>query len=288
MSDYLTSLVSRSLAPAPGVRPRLPSIFEPPHLHPRLDAPSPFEEEAFSEPAPRLPLRQKSPPPQAPELPHRLAAEPEATSTPRQPAPKQVVPAGNETRAGESFTSVREAVPTKPPPSKTVVKPVALPINRSADPVPRREIVGLKSQEPNLEADKPASDHRLTEPNRQSANGRDSVASQQVRWQSGTPGKDMAAARSSRSGETPFPQNAAVAPPRKPDSPISPRLVSPRVRALPPTKEPAPTAPTIHITIGRVEVRAVPPPVREKARPKPQPGLSLEEYLRQRANGGRR
>lgn len=46
--------------------------------------------------------------------------------------------------------------------------------------------------------------------------------------------------------------------------------------------------PVINVTIGRVEIRAVnsSAPVRE-ARPKP-PALSLEEYLRQRSNGGGR
>jgi hypothetical protein len=53
----------------------------------------------------------------------------------------------------------------------------------------------------------------------------------------------------------------------------------------PPTARPEPSpAPTIHVTIGRVEVRAQAPAVAERA-PKPrsgQPKLGLEEYLQRR------
>lgn len=47
--------------------------------------------------------------------------------------------------------------------------------------------------------------------------------------------------------------------------------------------------PTIHVSIGRIEVRAVPAPTANNTRPQrpAAPRLSLEDYLRQR-NGGRR
>ncbi len=55
-----------------------------------------------------------------------------------------------------------------------------------------------------------------------------------------------------------------------------------------PVARPEPT-PTIQVTIGRVEVRATPPPVppSKKERPKP-PVMSLDEYLSRRASGGDR
>jgi hypothetical protein len=68
--------------------------------------------------------------------------------------------------------------------------------------------------------------------------------------------------------------------------------VQPMVRAvralpqLPPT--PPPPSPTINVTIGRVEIRAASPPAPQRARAKPAAVLSLEDYLRQRANGGNR
>jgi hypothetical protein len=46
--------------------------------------------------------------------------------------------------------------------------------------------------------------------------------------------------------------------------------------------------PAINVTIGRVEVRAVTPPIRERPRPKTPATMSLDDYLRRRANGDRR
>jgi hypothetical protein len=56
-----------------------------------------------------------------------------------------------------------------------------------------------------------------------------------------------------------------------------------------PTTTPAP-APTIRVSIGRIEVRAIMPPPSPAPRPKvarPSPGLSLEEFLKQRQRGPR-
>jgi hypothetical protein len=48
-----------------------------------------------------------------------------------------------------------------------------------------------------------------------------------------------------------------------------------------------PSEPVVHITIGRLEVRAAPPaqpePARERTRPRSAPAVPLEEYLRQRS-----
>ncbi len=73
-------------------------------------------------------------------------------------------------------------------------------------------------------------------------------------------------------------------------SPSTPAPVRPREPAAPP-REPAapPHPPRITVTIGRVEVRAVPPPS-PPARPRPPspaPKLSLDEYLRRREGGTR-
>jgi hypothetical protein len=65
------------------------------------------------------------------------------------------------------------------------------------------------------------------------------------------------------------------------------QAIVPTIRPLPsvpPTPKPKPE-PTINVTIGRVEVRAVPPPAQQRAKPKPATVLSLEDYLRQRAKG---
>jgi hypothetical protein len=70
---------------------------------------------------------------------------------------------------------------------------------------------------------------------------------------------------------------------------ISPRPVSLRFDA--PAQRPGspPVAPTINVTIGRIEVRATPPPRAPAPAPRPPaPVMSLDEYLRQRAGGNRR
>lgn len=73
--------------------------------------------------------------------------------------------------------------------------------------------------------------------------------------------------------------------------------IADQTRFLPPIEKmpkqiaestPASNVPVINVTIGRIEIRAVTSsaPVKE-TRPKP-PTLSLDEYLRQRSNGGER
>lgn len=44
--------------------------------------------------------------------------------------------------------------------------------------------------------------------------------------------------------------------------------------------------PTVNVTIGRVEVRAVPAPTPPASKPRPTPAMTLEEYLKRRAAGG--
>jgi hypothetical protein len=47
------------------------------------------------------------------------------------------------------------------------------------------------------------------------------------------------------------------------------------------------TPPDVHITIGRVEIRAAPPPVPARTNGQPAPRLSLDAYLKQTSGGGR-
>ena len=47
------------------------------------------------------------------------------------------------------------------------------------------------------------------------------------------------------------------------------------------------STPTIHVTIGRIEVRATPAPIQNQPRPKAPDTMSLDEYLRRRNGGGR-
>jgi hypothetical protein len=58
--------------------------------------------------------------------------------------------------------------------------------------------------------------------------------------------------------------------------------------ALPEQPENSSREASINVTIGRVEVRAVPPPTRRHDKPKPAAGLTLDDYLRRRSKGGAR
>ncbi|HEX4708670.1 MAG TPA: hypothetical protein VH229_13180 [Candidatus Udaeobacter sp.] len=74
-----------------------------------------------------------------------------------------------------------------------------------------------------------------------------------------------------------------------PTAPIVPASIIALPRVLPsPNKQITTEAQSIHVTIGRVEVRAiVPPQVQARPQTAPVPRMSLDEYLRQRAAGGR-
>jgi hypothetical protein len=68
---------------------------------------------------------------------------------------------------------------------------------------------------------------------------------------------------------------------RRSASPMTASSVSQRLAA----DRGKPVEPVVQVTIGRVEVRAVAPPVRQQKNPKPQSAMSLDDYLKQR--GGR-
>lgn len=60
------------------------------------------------------------------------------------------------------------------------------------------------------------------------------------------------------------------------------------VRQIAATPSPVGEPPAVHITIGRVEVRATAAPERPAMKPRPvAPGLKLDDYLRERDRGSR-
>lgn len=68
---------------------------------------------------------------------------------------------------------------------------------------------------------------------------------------------------------------------RRADSPMTAATISQASAA----SRGKPLEPVVQVTIGRVEVRAVPPPVRHQKNPKPSLAMSLDDYLKRR--GGR-
>jgi len=77
--------------------------------------------------------------------------------------------------------------------------------------------------------------------------------------------------------------------PQSAQTKLTPASVVPSVRLAPPFAPPmaAATPQPIHVTIGRLEIRAVPAPAgRPRSARRPAPVVGLEEYLRGRAAGG--
>ena len=95
------------------------------------------------------------------------------------------------------------------------------------------------------------------------------------------------ATRPARASSAPAVPAASQAPSAEPVT----RFLQPVVPPLPDlaARNPPPQpAPTVNVTIGRIEVRAT-PPVASQRRPAPRPQImSLDEYLQSRTNGGRR
>lgn len=287
MSNYLNQLAARALGRREPVRPRLPSLFEPPTGAPALppaeaaEAAPPFFERrtdapaTIQAPAPRLtPSRDAHPP--APDAAAQTLAPPEPRLTPRPReawrARREGEPAapawpGERATEGESPTlrSVGQATETAAPPHHT----------RAEAPAPV-EVV------------------RSTE--RQADEASEGARAAQVAGGEGEPARGLArrvaaleaagAERQERRESRGTADDALM----RPASPPAPPPAGPR----PPTLatrgiERGDGPPQVHVTIGRVEVRAVfPPPPAAPPAPRPRPATqTLAEYLKRRERGGR-
>lgn len=258
MSDYLQNLLARSLNPSRGVQPRLASLYEP-----RAAAFAPTVSDSFdtaeAETEPRPPDADEAARPErrtadaAKEFPR--PAWPEAPTAPQQPfanasrQPDASRPA--ETRAERRIEN---------------------------DAAPR--LSRLSAEEPAPPAPTPSSEEVRKHASQVEPARRDSEAARDV----------PAPAASVR---------PPAAEPRVKPAPAV-RLFEPRIQPAPPQPPARPpqlseeraqaeAAPTIRVTIGRVDVRAVAgvPQEKRRAPEQPRPGLTLEEYLRRRG-GGRR
>jgi hypothetical protein len=286
MSDFLSHLVDRALALPPLVRPRLQSIYEP-----ALSSvgSNPLEEH-FEVPAESSRVTQSAPEP---------ALQPRAGK------------AGSR-ESGEGMdhelAPIRKTNPTPPTAAEQPVHSERVPPSPSPLPDEREPTLKIKKAEPQTPEHSIA--HR---PERQPDPPGDEQAGR-----SATPRerkKEIPADRSPETGlETPPPgrQRKSTGPQtfppestpfqNKPAKQPTVVTVQPAHRfredRLQPTlapaaapREAAPPAavPSVHVTIGRVEIRAVMPPAPEP-RPAPAPSgsrLSLDEYLK-RVNGGSR
>jgi len=265
MSDFLSNLVERSLSTTGDVRPQRVSIFEPPPVNsgaffrgtetPEL----PAVEQHHQDPADRLsrlqPLRHTN----------TTGSSPQSFTTlweTRLTSPKLT-----ELPSASPQTQTRVDLPGK---------------HQSAPPSPGRRATADGTEKD----DKPAGPSQLQLPSertpRHSSEDKPAPHDQTKNPPHELGAKkiiEMIAPERDRHRELIQVHDVRIASQR----PTSPRLLAPVQQQKNPS-----VAQSINVTIGRVEIRAVPPTPQQRAKPKPATVLSLEEYLCQRASGGSR
>jgi hypothetical protein len=283
MSDYLGNLAAKSLAPAPALQPRLASRFEPlASAAPELREGPAFLEETVTEIAP---------PPPAP-----IPTETES----RSPSPPGRGGQGVRPRRAERSEEHHAHVPTaekisedSPEPwrkSEPAHRRVPAPVE--AEPERVQSVVAKRSVQPS-EAPPPAPLSRGERGNLAAAAGVDrdrlqpltvipapprqdapvpSLLSPRERGPEGEGSREFRTEKH-QYRESPVPQ-------------LQPRVTLAERQPFAPQREAPAPEPVIHITIGRIEVRATAAPkAPARERPAARPAVDLDEYLRQRSKG---
>jgi hypothetical protein len=245
MSDYLGNLIARTVSPAVAVRPQLPSLFEPAPAAREAKSEPEFEQENFVEQPPvTQPSEKLAPMPLSIPTPHQSVFREPEQTVSEISRARKILEASQESEAAIQQRIVRRAAPT-------------LREHKPSNPTPRRSDV-IKSPV------------------------RDFIASAS---------HEVSAREETRASQPSVASKPVVVPKlRKHEllkwSGVQP--VVPAIRSLPPIAPLPPAAatapPAINVTIGRVEIRAV-PPAPQRAKPKRASVLSLEDYLSQRAKG---
>jgi hypothetical protein len=264
MSDFLSRLAERALGVAALVRPRIEPIF----------APKPREEN-FLEPEPSLPALASSASPEAPCSPvlaPQKAESPvsvEAVAEQRRPVRKKGFDAGEPLLAASE-----EEAPAR--------------IERHTPPLWRTNSTGLESfPAPRMEPDRASAP--VVEP-RQTRRASEEALAAPVFV---SPSQSMAAPVQLMRPQAPA--RATLPAPGEARSPAAVTATAATPAVFRRRTDSHATAPTrgepevVRVTIGRIDVRAeLPPPTARLAprRAEP-PGLSLDEYLKQRAEGRR-
>ena len=291
MSDYLGHVVARTLAPVNGVRPQLPSLFEPPSVNPGLRPRAGVDFESSGEVSSR------------PAAPRPIAVEQADSDRPRLQAA---------THHGHDLDSIAPTRTNPLPARPTEVSgeragqrveskltPAAIPQPKvPAPPAPRVSPLDEQHQE----TSRPLPPHRgaVSKQSHDQAEAVGSVSHQPPQSIFPRPAFEVAppratavpgitpAVRAPTAQGTPQPPAPAGAAPRVTIQPsaIRPGPQTPRPRQTVPISAPKESH-TINVTIGRIEVRAMPAPGQPARRAAPRvPGIKLEEHLRRRSAGG--
>ncbi len=254
MSDYLGNLVERSFAPILAVRPNTPSQFESSPVTSPVNGPSEVD----------LPVDSKI-----------------TASTQRSPVSTQRSPASAENNSARTPKAAREKNHhaqgefsehplIEPPetisaetsaPFSPFAKTPSPPQNFSPTPTPRHADAAVRSV---------ASPPRTIRP-----------------VDPATTSTEVLNAQSHFSPEIrPSAASTKGTFPRDSSRPVSP--VARKENGPSPSRETSAPPSTIHVTIGRVEIKATTPPTTaSRANPRKNPAMSLDHYLQRRSNGGR-
>jgi hypothetical protein len=283
MSDYLSTLAARSLGLVPVAKPKLASLFEPaPAAEGAMVGPSVVEPEA---PADQTEPRNPATPVSIDSAPAHGAPPPSTSGRlPLPIRPMPLRPDGADDRPPS--LRIRPAQPQDLPASRLVV--AALPTLAEGDRAATSS--GAKTS-PRFD-DRPG----LT-PNADRGSGVTQAPVKldrashrdEDRWRL-TEGR-LSSLEQPRAQDRPTTAPRPVQDERTristPDS-REPSSIKPANRVAAESEATGPPPPTIQVTIGRVEVRAVmPSPPAQRSRPAlPVPALPLDEYLKQRRGTG--
>jgi hypothetical protein len=276
MSDFLTSLVQRNATQTSLVRPRLPSLFENTGraAHPALAAPDDGaagirEEQSFSQvphPAPNPAAPVTTPAPAQQNIPARPAAVAAQSYATMAPAPHPPAHEREEFAAPDAAASAKAFVQPvsqhEAPPARTVA---AAEERQSVRPQiverPVEHKTEIRAQTFPAEAPRPVAP-------------RETVAAKDPQPQPAAPFAPQPTPEQPRPVASPF--EAAPVTPRQPSRAESRRETREAQRAE--------ADPVIHVSIGRIEVRAVEErETRARKSDAPSPVMPLDEYLRSRA-----
>jgi len=299
MSDFLSRLVERNQSGRRRIRPRLGSLFEPAFPAEMTETQS-IQPDASATPPPALPTPD-SVPRRPVSTPVQQVTDPAVTVSQSAQAQEAILPPASE-RQTTAATPDRDESSAIPPiryehRRRTIVAGPAMPMSPPAsEPSPSpdttrtQDSASAGSLAPATEeGDLPKSNIRLGIPT--------------INPTPPDPIMDASEA-------TPLPHAAVATDPSSspvivepiPAPSISPRReiaenvlsestpshapMTPRMQPMPPFTPPAPEPPTIQVTIGRIDVRAQTPerhqPRPPRTRTRPQPALSLDDYLKQR------
>jgi hypothetical protein len=292
MTDYLGNLLARSFAPAErGVRPRMPSIFEPasPAVLSGRFLETAIEGDSSSE-TPHSDPRPTSPEKNSPTDSRNVDSVP---TPPGRPAEHAIPPSLARRSIPIARASAEPATPEKP---SLLPRAETAPISFGRPPIDTGSAAPHDAAS-NTPASNPV---RPAVP----AGEKKTVMSPSASPSAPPPPPVPDPARRDNRGPTAGPQRSAVvpSPPRSLDPPASNIAdrrsrtehavagVVPKQAVRTESRSEVPqvaaaTPPTIQVTIGRVEVRATTSATPQRPKSKKEPEMSLEAYLARRAEG---